>query len=224
MAESGVSSELIDGIKAYGAGWASAVEETRWSLGEYYLSLYHQLRSRFPKLRSGPLAVGVTGAEAGCGASITAAGLARAATEASQKPVLLMDANVRRPSVSKRFHLGSCPGLTDLLLGKVELAECVHTTGVNRLDAMTVGQAHRLTIPPDALGLLLAELKKQYEIIVLDLPVPGDPDACGPLAAVLNGLLLVLEPGRVQRDRARSLCQRLEENGAQLLGVVLNNS
>lgn len=197
--------------------------ESRWSLGEYYSALLHQLRARFPDLRSGPLAVGLLGAESGCGVSMTAAGLARAAAEAGKREVLLIDANCRKPNVAKRFRLGTSPGLTDILMGKADIASCLHASTVPHLQVMTVGRARRLQIPPDGFAACLSDLRHSFDFIVVDLPLLEEPDACGPIAAMLDGVLLVVESGKLQRDQGKQFRHRLEENGARLLGIVMNN-
>lgn len=201
-----------------------AQTETRWSLGEYYSALLHQLRARFPDLRSQPLAIGLLGTHSGCGVSMTAAGLARAAAENGRCEVLLIDANIRRPNVAKRFRLGAKPGLTDLLMEKASVDECLHPSSIARLKVMSAGRARRLQLPPEGFAECLKELRHTFDFIIVDLPLLEEPDACGPVAAMLDGVLLVMEPGKTQREQGQSYRRRLTENGARLLGVVVNNA
>lgn len=140
--------------------------------------------------------------------------------------VLLIDADMRRPSVAKACGIpGASPGLSNLVAGSADMAQCIHHLADGNIDVLTAG-----LIPPNPLELLsskrfrevLAQLSEQYDRIVIDsVPTLAVSDALV-LASVANAVIYVVKSDSTAFHTARSGIQRLHRVNAPLAGVVLN--
>jgi Mrp family chromosome partitioning ATPase len=168
--------------------------------------------------------VAVMGVEPGCGSSFIARGLAQV-TANLKGSVVLVDANLRRPSVAEEMHLPPVPGLGDVLLGAPFDATLLRQANPlqKRFQVLTAGLA-----VPDAPGLLgagalhkiLDELT-DAEIVVIDTPsVAEGPDALV-IGAQCDASVVVLDARRTRKDALRKALARLEPH-ARLLGTVVN--
>lgn len=171
--------------------------------------------------------LGITSPNPGEGKTLTAVNLAiTLAMEASQT-VLLVDADLRKPTVHRKFGLGKAKGLADVLLDEVPLEETLFHPAVGRLVVLPGGRpvlqpAEALTSP--RMTALLDEMKHRYEsrIIVFDLPsVLGCSDvlAVGPS---LDALLMVVSEGVTGRHDLEASITRLK-GAVPILGTVLNH-
>jgi len=151
-----------------------------------------------------------------------------ALAHAQTKRVLLIDADMRRPSVAKVLGLDNThPGLSMLVLGMVKLAECVYKIEGSTLDVLTAG-----SIPPNPLELLLsekfkellAELGEAYDIIIIDSPPVQLVSDAVILSSMATGVVFVLKADDTPFQLARRAIQTLQRGGASLFGVVLNRA
>jgi succinoglycan biosynthesis transport protein ExoP len=159
------------------------------------------------------------------GKSVTASNLAVAFAQAGRR-VLLVDADLRRPSVHTIFGAPNQAGLTTLLRSDGVTAEAVAVpTEEPRLSVLTSGP-----LPPNPAELLgsqrfrtvLDRLKAQYDLVVVDSPplkAVADPAVLG---SFLDGTLLVVAANATHRAVARAGREALVKAGARVLGVVLN--
>lgn len=161
------------------------------------------------------------------GKSMTVANLAVVLTQAG-KSVLLLDCDMRNPTVHKNFGLSNKLGLSSCISMDTPLSAAVQATKVDNLYALTSG-----VIPPNPSELLgsermrelLQEAREIYDYVLIDLP-PVPPvlpvaDALV-LGAVVDGVVLVIDSGEVKVDLARDVKKQLQHAGANILGVVLN--
>lgn len=149
------------------------------------------------------------------GKSMTAANLAVVLTQAG-KSVLLLDCDMRNPTVHKNFGLSNKLGLSSCISMDTPLSAAVQATKVDNLYALTSG-----VIPPNP-SELLQEAREIYDYVLIDLP-PVLPVADAlVLGAVVDGVVLVIESGEVKVDLARDVKKQLQHAGANILGVVLN--
>ena len=143
--------------------------------------------------------------------------------------VLLVDGDLRFPKIYKVFKLDASPGLTDLFIGdKTPNRICISSIeGVDNLDLLTSG-----SLPPNPSELLrssrmkklISELQKEYDRVLFDSsPVLGvaDPSI---LSSNVDGVLLVLGAGEVDRRTAQRAKESLEKVKAHILGLVLNKA
>ncbi len=140
---------------------------------------------------------------------------------------LLVDADLRRPSVHKTFQLHSPVGLSAYLSESVPTVdEIVHNTEVPKLDVICAGAIP--SNPSELSGSVrmkqfLDEVGKRYDRIFLDCPpvsAVADPLV---IAAMSDGVLFVTKFNKIRREHARKSVQRIQDAGIHLLGVVLND-
>ncbi|MEI6775414.1 MAG: CpsD/CapB family tyrosine-protein kinase [Chloroflexales bacterium] len=160
------------------------------------------------------------------GKSITLANIAVTMAQSEQR-VLLVDCDLRRPSLHSIFGLANDHGLTSALLEQGQGELPIQATSVPGLSLLASGP-----LPPrpaDLLGsrrmaALIDRLRASADIVLIDTsPVVAVTDAAV-LAPQVDGVLLVLQAGYTRRDRAREARQILEKVKAHIIGVVLNNA
>ncbi|MBO9310350.1 MAG: CpsD/CapB family tyrosine-protein kinase [Chloroflexi bacterium] len=169
----------------------------------------------------------ITSAAADEGKSVTAANLAVTMAQGGSR-VILVDADLRRPSQHTIWKLENARGLTDALLEK-NLAEALplQETVVDGLRVLTSGTP--VPNPADLLGSkrmesLIAALKAQTDYVIFDAP-PVLAAADAPLLATkLDATLLVLQAGSTRRDHAQRAKEALQRVNARIIGVALTNA
>jgi capsular exopolysaccharide synthesis family protein len=188
--------------------------------------LFRQLRTNLEFLRAPgePLTLVVTSSLPGEGKSTVAVNLALSLAEVSDR-VLLIDADLRRPSVADRLDLEGAAGLSTVLVGRAEFDDVVQHWGEHGLDVLTSG-----ALPPNPAQLLdsprmvalLDMLGARYDVILIDTaPVLPVTDALL-LSRCTQGTLVVADSRRVRRHQLAGALRQLATVQAPLLGVVLN--
>jgi succinoglycan biosynthesis transport protein ExoP len=189
-----------------------------------------QLRTNLAFLRaaggptSGAEVIVVTSASGGEGKTTTALDLARSVAMAGEQ-VLLVEADLRRPTLAAALGLGAGRGLAEVLTGQVEVGAAVRPGVVEGLSVLPAG-----TVPGNPAELLgsarmvdaMAALRNGYDKVLLDVPplLPvTDAVVCSTLA---DGVLLVVRWGRTHRNQVSAAVAMLEQVRAPLLGSVLN--
>lgn len=158
------------------------------------------------------------------GKSTTAANLAMAMA-LDGKRVIIVDADLRRPSQHKLFKLESSPGLTDLLVGSHRIEDVVKPTNVENVWLVSAGSP-----PPNPAELLgsvamqriLESLKGQADIILLDTPPTLLLSDTIVLSSLADGILLVVSYGDTKKASVRRTVDLLRRGGTPVLGTVLN--
>ncbi len=168
--------------------------------------------------------IAVTSSVPGEGKTTTSENLAFAMAQLEK--VLLIDADMRRPSIGKNFGLPPYqPGLSNLVAGSNSLAECIHHDDASGLDVMPAG-----VVPPNpqellaspAFAKLLEELHGKYDRIVIDTaPALAVSDALLVSRHADSMLYVVKADSTRQKQIVTGLC-RLVQVGAKVDGVVLN--
>ena len=173
----------------------------------------------------GPLLVTVTSPGPGDGKSFLSANLALAFADGGHRTVLV-DGDIRRGVLHRRFKANRQPGLVDFLNGEVGHDQIVQPTPYPRL--ALIGGGTRTQRAPEVLGSqamteLIAELRGQYDVILVDSPpltAGVDPFILG---TVTGSLLVVLRTGHSHREIAGAKLEVLERLPIRLLGAVLND-
>lgn len=167
----------------------------------------------------------VVSAGAGEGKSTTALNLATVFANTGQR-VLLVDSDLRRPTLHKMLRVSNNIGLTNYLLKQNALAEVIQTTSVPLLDFMASGK-----LPNSSMGVLgslpmkdmIAELKQRYDFIFFDSPpILGVSDA-SILASEVDLVLQVIQYRRYPQPMNIRAKQMIEKVGGNFIGIVLNN-
>lgn len=160
------------------------------------------------------------------GKSLVASNLAIVSAQTGLK-TLLVDADLRRPSVHKTFQLHSPVGLAAYLQETAaSIEELVHTTEVPNLDVICCGATPQT--PSELVGSkrmvhFLQEAGKRYDRIVLDCPpisAVSDPLV---ISALADGVIFVTKFNKIRREHARKTIQRVQDAGIHVFGVVLND-
>ena len=158
------------------------------------------------------------------GKTTTAMNLAIATANAGQA-VLLVEADLRRPTLATYLHLEGTVGLTTALIGKVDVDDVIQPWGEDGLDVITSG-----AVPPNPAELLqsvtmkniLERLRARYDLVIVDAP-PLLPVTDGALlSAQADGAILVVRHGKTTREQVAQAARHLEAVDAPLLGIVLN--
>jgi succinoglycan biosynthesis transport protein ExoP len=177
----------------------------------------------------------VGSAAPGDGKTTVARYLAAAAARMSSR-VLLLEADLRRPTIAQQLDLPSGPGISDVLIGSIALGEAIQSVdlespsgagaSVRALDVLVAGAA----LPPNpgelieshAMERLLEQAKSTYDLIVIDTPPLTAVSDAFPLLRKVDGVVIVGRVGRNRRDVAERLHETLTGAGAPLLGVIAN--
>ncbi len=194
-------------------------------LDERYLALIRQFLATDAFASSGSRVLGVTSCLEGEGTSTVAANIALTAAGLDAGPVLLIDANDAKPSLHSMFGVNARVGFQNALSGELSPLECVTSSPVERLSLVLNGQldpGKAAIYSMSSIDELLDEWKDTFSWIVFDLPPANDLTASTLLASRLDGVLLVVEADRVDRNIAEATCKRLRRAHANLLGVVYN--
>lgn len=159
------------------------------------------------------------------GATTVAIGLAATLASSTKAQTLLVDANLRQPSIHAKFSFDLSPGLTDLVRARASEAEVVRETAVSRLALITAGAAE--ASPQgffQSVGFrdLISRWTSEYAYVILDSAPFGAVAEPMTLAQSASGVVLVVEAARTVREVASDLVDDLRENGVRVLGAVLN--
>ncbi|MEK4251416.1 CpsD/CapB family tyrosine-protein kinase [Paenibacillus sp. FSL W7-1287] len=168
----------------------------------------------------------VTSAGPGEGKSTTVANLAATYAQ-SDKRTVLIELDLRKPTVHKTFKLSNRLGISHVLTKQASLDEVIQDTNIPNLSAITAG-----LIPPNpselvgskALGSILEQLKEQFDQIIIDTPPVLALTDAQLISTHCDGVVLVAEAGKVKRSALLDAKERLQIVKAKIVGVVLNNA
>jgi len=166
----------------------------------------------------------VTSAHPGEGKSITSANLG-IAMALQGKTVILVDTDLRRPSIHRLFRLEAEPGLTSVLAGEVTLEEALHETSIEGFRVLTCGPLP--PNPPELLNSqammdLIEEMKGKADVVILDTPPTIPVTDSQVMASKVDGVILVVEAGQTRKHAVKHARDLLDQTHGRLLGVVLN--
>ena len=172
--------------------------------------------------------IGVCSAQSGEGKSVSAINLAHTISQMNKR-VLLIDCDMRRPSVSRKLHLGKSHGLSDFLSAQSQEGTLIQMCGLKGdEEAFHVISAGRM--PPNPVELLssvrmrklMALLREKYAYIILDLPPIAEVSDALAIADQADGMILVVRQNMCDRNKLAAAIRQLEFLNAKILGVVFN--
>ena len=192
----------------------------------YIKEAYKTLRTniRFFLAGEGCKKFAITSGLAGEGKSITILNLAISFAENGSK-VLLIDADLRRPTMARLLTQKASPGLSNVLAGLCNERDAIRKEIYPNLDVLFSGE-----IPPNPSELLgsqrmrdlLDKASREYDYVLIDAPpVAIVSDVCV-LADMIDGVLFLVRTDRTEKDAVQRGLKQLEISGAKLMGFVLN--
>jgi len=168
----------------------------------------------------------ITSASPSDGKSSVAANLATVIAQ-SDKEVVIVDGDMRRPTMHKVFKLSNRLGLSDYFIRTPDkMTGVVKKTAVNGLSIITSG-----SLPPNPSELLASTkmqdvinlLAKHFDMVILDSPPLLAVTDALILAKSVDGVILVIDPKKTKRGAIQQAVEQLKRLDARLLGIVLNN-
>lgn len=170
-------------------------------------------------------AILITSGNKGETKSTTALNLALTFVE-NRSRVLLIDCDLRMPTIAAKTGIRPEPGLSNYLAGLEELQDCIHHFD-NGLSIMTAG-----TIPPNPTEMLgsaemktmIEEFRKQYDYIFLDAPPVNALSDTQILSQFADGTLIVVRNEYSTRESVAAAVKKLEFSGAKILGFALTDA
>ncbi|GEN81811.1 protein-tyrosine kinase [Sporosarcina luteola] len=166
-----------------------------------------------------------TSSSPGEGKSTSAANVAIVFAQEGKK-VLLVDADMRKPTMHYTFHTTNTTGLSNLLTKQWMLEEVTKVTKVDGLHLITSGP-----IPPNpaeligsnSMGTLIETLKSQYDIVIFDAPPLLSVADAQILSNKCDGTILVINAGTTEKDSVVKAKESLVSAKANILGTLMNN-
>ena len=198
-----------------------------FSTGEAYKLLRTKLQFSFADDRSCHV-LGISSSLSGEGKSLTSINLAYTLSQLGKK-VILLDCDMRRPTLAEKLSISKKPGLSSCLTGQVQLGELIQNCGLEgeetAFHVISAGQN-----PPNPVELLssarmtnvLATLKSNYDYIILDLPPVGEVSDAMAVAKQTDGILLVVRQDACDRNALADTVRQFEFIDARILGLVFN--
>jgi protein-tyrosine kinase len=158
------------------------------------------------------------------GKSMVVSNLALSVASTGRK-VLLIDGDLRKPSIQTIFHLKNDKGLSNLLVENISYELVLNSSGISNLHIITSG-----SIPPNPAEILcsarmktfLEEIGERYDMVLVDSPPVisvADPLI---ITQYMDGVILVVNSGVTDRETAIAAKQQLDKVNSRILGVVLN--
>jgi capsular exopolysaccharide synthesis family protein len=165
----------------------------------------------------------VTSSEPGEGKSTTAGNLALSIAQGDKK-VALVDCDLRKPSIHKKFGLSNTAGLSDVIVGKEDISIVGHRYNDN-LTVLTSGK-----IPPNpsemlaskSMKALIDALKSVFDCVILDTPPVQAVTDAQILSTRADGTLLVVRAEKTKKESVLNSVNLLKKVNANIIGTVLN--
>ncbi len=198
-----------------------AIKDPRSAFAEAYRSVRTALQ--FSTDAGVPRTLLITSATPAEGKSTSALALARNFAQLGKR-VLLIDADLRNPSLHRTLDLENTSGLSNVLSGAANPQEVIHNLPESNLNVMTTGP-----LPPNPaellaggkmLSLLTVAMAKYDQVIIDGPPTMGIADAVI-LAHIVAGTLLIVDSASTRRDVARGAVKRLTAARARMVGALL---
>lgn len=157
------------------------------------------------------------------GKTTVATNLAAVMAQANKR-VILVEGDLRRPRLHRALGMTNNIGLSEVFRGQLDIRDVARYSKVKDVAVITSG-----SLPPNPaellgsarMGQILARLVESASVVIIDSPPFLVADA-SVLAAKVDGVLLVIQPGRTQAEAAKAMLAQLDRAGARVVGVVLN--
>ncbi|GIO89221.1 MULTISPECIES: CpsD/CapB family tyrosine-protein kinase [Paenibacillus] len=188
--------------------------------------VYRLLRTKIPFFSKDQelKTVMVTSSQPGEGKTTTISNLAVTYAQEGKK-VLLIDADLRKPSLHRVFSQINHQGLSSLLTGHSSIQESVQKTSIDNLWLLPSGPVPANPselIDSSGMRELLHQIKDQYDVILVDTPSVLSVSDSVIVSALCDGVIMVAAAGKVKKDHLKKAKEQLDHVNARMLGIVLN--
>lgn len=178
---------------------------------------------QFLDVEGGPRSFVVTSSVSGEGKSTTTANLAIAIAQ-SEARVLVIDGDLRDPSIATLFGIEGAVGLTDVLIGRAEASEAMQTWGLTNLTILPAG-----SVPPnpsellgsEALRKLLLAAEQEFDFVLIDSPPLLPVTDAALLAKHVRGSLVIVAAGKTHRGQLTGALDALRNVDAHVAGLII---
>jgi len=190
---------------------------------EWYQDLKTNLLSRYPDKSIKTLLF--AGTTHGDGSSTTAVNFATTLAENCTKKVLLVDMNLRTPSLHEAYRIDRTFGLSDFLTNGNGKAAQIKKVGPGELYVLPCGGKNSGPVSlfeSDRFNRFLDSMRRQFDYVILDAPPVPRFSESRVVCPKVDGVIIVLGSGKTRREVAVRAKKNLEEAGGKVLGVVLN--
>ncbi|MCA9743960.1 MAG: CpsD/CapB family tyrosine-protein kinase [Deferribacteres bacterium] len=168
----------------------------------------------------------VTSATMNEGKSTSAALLACTVARYRETKTIIVDCDLRRPSVHQLFGMAKEEGMADVLMGKRKLDSCFKATAVENLKVLTSGGI--IDNPTELFNSqrmkdLFSEIKFYFDTVIVDSPPVLPVTDSLILSPEMDGALVVIKAGQTHKDVVRRAVELMRNSGLNLLGTIINN-
>lgn len=189
--------------------------------------VYRTIRTniQFSKIDNDMKTILITSSKQDEGKTTVASNLAVSFATLEEKKVLIIDADLRNPSIHKMFNKTNSFGLTDVLTNKKELKKYIQNTELENLQILTTGAIPHNPgemLESKKIIELIDDLKQDYDYIFIDTSPIGIIMDAGVLANYADGTILVIGYNEVEKERVKLSKERLEKVKANVIGAVFN--
>ena len=187
---------------------------------------FRSLRTNLSFSMIGKKVIGIISAAQHEGKTSTAINLGISFAQIGKK-VLVVDCDLRCPTVAQKLEVPQKPGFTDHIIGQASFEEAIRRVDCANVDFMPAG-----TLPPDPsmilnsvlVGFFLKKVAQTYDLVIIDLP-PVNPVADAAMLSThgINGFIMVVRHGVSDIRQVEEAVKRMQRVGAELLGFVYND-
>lgn len=189
--------------------------------------LFKVLRTNilFPADGAPPKTILITSALPGDGKSFVSSNLAISIAQGVEEHVLLLDGDLRKPSIHQRFGFGKVPGLSDYLVSGNDIGDVFLKTPIEKLTIVPSGEPPinpAELVSSKKMKALLDEVKSRYDdrYIIIDSPPPAMASETNAIAKYVDGVILVVRAEKTPREAVADTIAQIGKE--KLIGLVLN--
>lgn len=169
----------------------------------------------------------ITSSVPGEGKTLCVSYLALAVSHVMDHKTLAVDADLRHPTLHRRFGLSNSMGLSNLIVDSVDIDQCIKDTDIRNLKVLPSGP-----MPPNPAALLASErmkklkdeLEGRFDLVLIDSPPLFPVSDAAILNALVDGSMLVVQAATTRRSLVQRAARILGEGKGKLLGVILNQA
>lgn len=192
------------------------------ALAEHYRRLRQSLESLNPEGLSRTLMM--ASALPGEGKTIASLNLALTLVERPRTNVIVLEADLRRPSLESYLGLSRAQGLSDVLAGRLALEQAIRKTSESGLDVIgagTLAANPSKLLRVDRLKQVLFSLKQRYDYVIIDSAPAHTLTDSAVIGSVVDGIVLVVRLGRTPKHVVEETVSQLESAGGNVMGMCL---